>query len=174
MLLSKSKYKDWYLESYEAIKSVYKEDTELFISLLASTSPRKSVKANFRLAHNIYLNIKQGFNPFFMVQGYLKAHVNNVYRSIRKLSLSGSKVEAFRRALLGDENAVVIDTWILKYFKVEKQSLTPLQYKRMALKIKDNARKHDLTPAQYQASIWELVRARHGFKPVSFKSVMEW
>lgn len=164
--------KDWYIKSRRAIENKYFQDSELFINLLSATSPRKSVKANFKLAHKIYLNVISGLEPFYQVKGYLNAHINNVYRAIKNESLSGSKVYAFAEALKGNLNAVVIDTWVLKYFNIKKQSLTPLQYKKMSAKIRDNARKQNLKPAEYQAVIWEIVRSRNGYKPVSFNEVI--
>ena len=113
-------HKDWYKLSNEHIKKLYFRDSDLFISLLASTSPRKGVKANWNLAHKIYVNVISGFNPTDNIKGIMNAHKNNIKRSLKNTPLSGLKVENFRLALMGDLNAVVIDTWILKYFKFTK------------------------------------------------------
>ena len=169
-----TKNKDWYKDSLKTIKNIYKSDYDFFIDLLASTSPRKNVKANYKLSYNIYLNVISGFEPFTNIKGVLKAHKNNVIRSLRGEELSGLKVQNFAKALKGDLNAVVIDVWVKRYFKIpENKALTPLQYKKLERKIRVNAKKNNLKPAEYQAVIWEKQRQKNGFIAKSFESVVK-
>ena len=166
-------HKDWYKNSYEALKKIYHNETDLFINLLSATSPRKSVKANYKLAHNIYLNCISGLNPFENIKGLMPSHKPNVLRALKGLPLSGLKVLSFAKALMGDYNAVVIDTWIKRYFGLnDNYALTPKRYKDLSIKIKNNARRHGLKPSEYQAVIWEIERTKAGFKPVAFNEVL--
>jgi len=77
------------------------------------------------------------------------------------------KVKAFYQALLGDDDAAVIDTWILDaldFFKVSKntglryQSYTPLQYEKLANVLRSEAKRLGLAVTEYQAAVWIQIR----------------
>ena len=77
------------------------------------------------------------------------------------------KIKAFYRALLGDDDACVIDTWMLDaldFYKISKvtgeryQSYTALQYQKLVDVVKAEARRAGLAITQYQAAVWCCIR----------------
>jgi hypothetical protein len=79
------------------------------------------------------------------------------------------KVKAFYRALLGDDDAAVIDTWMLDaldWYKVSKvtgeryQSYTALQYQRLVDVLRAEAQRVGLAITEYQATVWCVIRGR--------------
>jgi thermostable 8-oxoguanine DNA glycosylase len=73
-------------------------------------------------------------------------------------ALKGPKTNAFARAIAGDENAVVIDVWMLRAVGIEKKSPTQTQYKEMASAVTKVANEFGMTPRAMQALIWIIVR----------------
>ena len=73
-------------------------------------------------------------------------------------ALKGAKTNAFARAIAGDEQAVVIDVWMLRAVGIEKKSPTQAQYKEMADAVTKVATKFGMTPRAMQALIWIVVR----------------
>ena len=69
------------------------------------------------------------------------------------LVLRGPKIRAFYRALLGDDEAVVIDTWMLRALGHHEKP-TPKQYKRLAQRVRREARRRGIPPAVWQAIVW--------------------
>jgi len=158
--------KNWYKDANEFIKSIFKEDADLFCALLAATSPQQSVKSNWTIAMAVYKDYKSTGSTWF---NYLmKSHKKNVHRALTGQELSGPKVRAFYRNLIGDYNAVTIDTWMLRIFKVEKRQLTLNQHKRLERVFQRFARSKGFLPAELQAILWMEHRAKQGFKPVSY------
>jgi hypothetical protein len=72
--------------------------------------------------------------------------------------LGGPKVRAFYRAMMGDENAAVIDTWMLQAMGWPQRSLSARQYERCAAALAEAASYTHLTTAQFQAVVWTQVR----------------
>jgi hypothetical protein len=79
------------------------------------------------------------------------------------------KVQAFYRALIGDDDAAVIDTWMLDaldFYKVSKvtgeryQSYTKLQYERLADVVRSEAARVGMAITEYQATVWCIIRGR--------------
>lgn len=73
-------------------------------------------------------------------------------------ALNGQKTNAFAKAIAGDENAVVIDVWMLRAVGIEKKSPTQAQYKVLADAVTETATKYGMTPRSMQALIWIIVR----------------
>lgn len=71
--------------------------------------------------------------------------------------LRGPKIRAFYRALLGDDNAVVIDTWMCRALGHHEKP-TPKQYARLAARIRREARARNMPPAIWQATVWCAIR----------------
>lgn len=72
--------------------------------------------------------------------------------------LSGSKEREFYRALMGDTDAVVVDTWMLRAARFHTDKPTELQYERLADRIRRHAREFGEAPAHYQAIVWAQIR----------------
>jgi len=73
-------------------------------------------------------------------------------------ALKGPKTNAFARAIAGDENAVVIDVWMLRAVGIEKKTPTLNQYKELVDAVKNTASDFGMTPRAMQALIWIVVR----------------
>lgn len=153
----------WYNKSKALIENLYGVDSRLFTRILAATSPRKSVVANWKLADRIYRHIKDGLN-FDDLNGILPAHRPNILRVINNLPLSGNKVKAFAANLLGNLNEITIDVWIKRWY----EGLTDVQIKN---RIRRGAIFCDMKPAEYQAIIWTKCRIKHGKRPISYNNV---
>lgn len=71
---------------------------------------------------------------------------------------SGRKIHNFHKALLGDENAVVVDRWMLRAYglpsKSSKLAPTTLEYDMIERLVKEGAERTGSTPREYQASLW--------------------
>lgn len=141
----------WYPKAIQEIETVCrleKWDTEYFTGLLCATSPRVSVRRSIRQA---LLYVTQG------------EYFDNFPRTIRTCvelwrtehRLRGQKIEAFRKALSGDESAIVIDTHICKAFNVPQNCLSRKGViPAICRRIESVACKIDSTPRDCQAMLW--------------------
>jgi hypothetical protein len=166
------RYGGWYRRAHERLKREYGEDADLFADLLAATSPRMSVKRNWRAAWALYSRwVSSGTIDVDLVP--MRSHLPNVIRAFERQPLSGPKVQRFAANLKGDFNVVTIDVWMCEYYGVTHKKLTPRLYKKLERRVQDCARKHGCYPCEYQAAAWVITRLNHGRKPSSFLSVAE-
>lgn len=178
--------KNWYKDCGDAIRKEFGRDADLFIDILAATSPRKQIKANWRLAMRIYHIwttknvVLEGWdnNDIFaqnLFAGTLPAHRYNIMRALKGEPLSGNKVRAFAANLKGDLEQVVIDVWMQRALSPglkEGRTLTNQEYKRLANIIAYEAEAQDMKPAEWQAIVWCGAREQAGKKPRSFLTMM--
>jgi hypothetical protein len=75
-------------------------------------------------------------------------------------ALRGLKTNNFARAISGDGEAVVIDTWMLKAAQHPSDSVNKTEYRQLAESVREVARLHGWEPAAMQALIWIVVRGR--------------
>jgi hypothetical protein len=73
-------------------------------------------------------------------------------------ALKGLKTNAFARAIAGDEQAVVIDVWMLRAVGIEKKTPSQSQYNELAEAVKKVAFDFGMTPRAMQALIWIMIR----------------
>jgi hypothetical protein len=73
-------------------------------------------------------------------------------------ALKGQKTNAFARAIAGDENAVVVDVWMMRAAGAQKDSPNKTEYAEISEAIRKIAEKFGLTARTAQALIWILVR----------------
>jgi hypothetical protein len=73
-------------------------------------------------------------------------------------ALKGLKTNAFARAIAGDEQAVVIDVWMLRAVGIEKKTPSQSQYNELAEAVKKTAFDFGMTPRAMQALIWIMIR----------------
>jgi len=73
-------------------------------------------------------------------------------------ALKGLKTNAFARAIAGDEQAVVIDVWMLRAVGIEKKTPNQTTYHELANAVKKVAFDHGMTPRAMQALIWIMIR----------------
>jgi thermostable 8-oxoguanine DNA glycosylase len=73
-------------------------------------------------------------------------------------ALKGQKTNAFAKAIAGDENAVVVDVWMMRAAGAQKDSPNKTEYAEISEAIRKIAEKFGLTARTAQALIWILVR----------------
>ena len=186
------KYKNWYtLTRYKLIKK-YRHKYKLMAGLIASVSPQYNIKRNYRIAKNIYndyIKDKKTFiyyikdkDYFIVTYNILPCHYNNILKCIlydidgnkNKLVLNGNKVNNFYNNLIGHQEYITIDTWMLKYFKHTKAWLNKSDYvlysKYIIKYTKHINKRHNmrLKYSQVQAILWIKQRIISGYRPVSF------
>ena len=156
----------WYQDSRAVIVDRYGDDADLFCDILAATSPRKQVRANWLLAVRTFGSYKKtgGYNK----TGMMKAHWMNVDRALDGTPLSGYKVPAFAANLRGDLERVTIDTWVLVYYGIQQPNIRRKEYYRMEKAMQMLARRRSMKPAEYQAMIWCKAVIAAGRTPYSY------
>jgi len=160
--------KNWYTKCRAEIEKRYGNDADLFCNLLAATSPRKQVKANWRLAERIYKSYKVGNVD---LSGTLPAHRNNIMHALAGEELSGRKVIAFAKNLCGNLDVVTVDIWIMRYFGFDK--LTDTIYSFIENIIKQMAAVYHMRPAEMQAELWCDIIRETGRTPKLFLAAID-
>ncbi len=102
----------WYTTARADVRKAYGSDWRIGAALIAATSPQVDVRMNGRLAREAYDHWKAG--TLRQWKAWLPCHRANVERALRGAPLSGQKVEAFRLALIGEADSIVVDTWMLR------------------------------------------------------------
>jgi len=148
---------DWYSDAYEACRAIADRTaipTDTVIGIVAALSPRMRWSENLRQAE---LVCTTGDATHGLPDARMKARA--ILAGAPPLTiLRGKKVRAFYRAICGDKNAVVIDTWILRSFRFHTNKPTPRQYDRLAARIRRRAKRLGVTPRELQAAIWVQIR----------------
>jgi len=192
MQLKNFSYKNWYALASDKIKASYNEDSKLFCGLLASASPRMGLTRNYNIAKAIYEDFKKNPNDFYryalnekqaIYKKYIiwHSHYNNIMRVLynyiyeykNDLKLEGLKVNNFYQNLLGNKNAITLDTWMARHYKHAKSFLSIGDYKRISKLIIRHAKRLELAPSELQAILWINVREKAGFKPLYFHEVIK-
>ena len=146
--------KDWYTKSLKAIQNKYGVHTDTFIDMLAVISPRTTVKRNLLLADKTlkYSILNKEIDFSYGIAN--KQIRNNVDKVLNKKPYGGQKVNKFAAALKGNLNKVVIDSWMLKAFNVNRQSPTKNDIEHITRIIDKLSKELDLLPAEVQACLW--------------------
>ena len=166
---------NWYGDATMLIKQLYGDNWQLFVDLLAATSPRQSVKRNWRqsaaiLAAYVDRDVKpKRFGD--LLGDVMTSHLNNVVRALQGRPISGPKVSRFAENLKGNLDVVTIDTWICKAYGIDHKVLTTSVYGRLENRIATDAGRQGLDAANWQAVLWFAVRRLAGKRVRSFVSV---
>ena len=124
---------------------------EVAASIVSAFSPRQSWALNVRNA----IAFSKGED--------VKCLTNNLNMANAAMvmgfdALKGQKTNAFARAIAGDDNAVVIDVWMMRAAMMPTDSPNKTQYAFVADAICDAAAMFGITPRTAQALIWIIVR----------------
>lgn len=144
----------WYIDAEKVAHEVARNlDTSLEngASVVSAFSPRERWTTNVAKA----IAFSLGEKPVGLSNNLRMAENAKV---IGYDALKGMKTNAFAKAIAGDEQAVVIDVWMLRAVGIEKKSPTQSQYNEMAEAVKKVAFKFGMTPRAMQALIWIVVR----------------
>jgi len=163
--------KDWYEECEKTLVSIFGRDQLSTVTLIfAATSINTSLKANVTLFRRAYKEHLDGAP----ISNYLPNIQKQLQRIREGKGLSGNKINAFARSMSGDHNAVVVDIWILRafrmnrrYFRKGSQSVrgggaTDKDFRTIEAWIRKESPKHNLTPREMCAMIWSGIRTLEG------------
>ena len=148
----------WYLDAQEVaedVAEIMNVSLEIGASIVSAFSPRERWANNVAKAY-AFANGKP-------VTGL----TNNLNMAKAALehgfdALKGQKTNAFARAIAGDTDAVVIDTWMLKAAGMDSsKGVNKGDYNMLADTVRKIAAEHGLTPRTAQALIWIVKRGSH-------------
>jgi thermostable 8-oxoguanine DNA glycosylase len=144
----------WYLDAEriaEQVATNLNTTLEVGASVVSAFSPRErwSVNVARAISYSLGQEVTCLKNNLVMANNALTLGFS---------ALKGMKTNAFAKAIAGDENAVVIDVWMLRAVGIEKKSPTPKQYKELADAVTKVSAQLNLTPRTTQALIWIVVR----------------
>ena len=148
----------WYQRSRQAIKRRYGEDWRLAAALLAAVSANNTVKSTVTLADKAYQQIKQ--TGTIRRESFCHSHYVSLLNVIAEGCPNGRKCRALYENLIGNENYVPVDIWLLRYFGIYKKQPTKAQFDLIESAIKEDAYAKGLTVAQRQAEIWCEARGK--------------
>lgn len=146
---------DWYTVSRNAIKEVYNTDWQLMCGLLAATSPTAHLSGNVRLANKAYTQLK--CTGTVRRDSFIRTHYIGLTQLLTVGKLNGQKTESYRLALLGDDQAIVLDRWMLRYLSLP-ETISRRRYQQVAAQCRELARQSGMPPAHWQAGVWCSVR----------------
>lgn len=136
-------------------------DRDRFTAILALTSPRCSVRRNVRLALH-YMHTGQHMSTVLAVRQSLAK-----WESTGRID--GPKVEAFRKALSGHVNAIVLDVHMANLFNVPQSQFSRAKkrahWERLVCLVAD---KVGIWPRDAQACLWFAWRRHRGERPAAF------
>jgi hypothetical protein len=179
---------NWYADCQKIFEKIFGPSRlELVCKLFAATSINTSLKANIYLFRKALYEIENDLP----VGAYLPNIKKQLYSIRAGGELSGMKIRSFEKAMSGDKNAVVVDTWILRAFEVDKvyfrqrkgaekgrgmmrsAGTTDKMYRRIERWIRQYARKRSLEPRQVSSMIWAGIRIeRTGDTNTHYKEIL--
>lgn len=172
-------FADWYEQARAQIGIVCRsEEWNLydFVSHLAISSPRVRLRRNIRTA----IQYTVTFEAFGSTLSSTKAALSR-YSMTGELSERAPKVRAFRDALLGDDQAIVLDTWLAYAFNVPAKSFGVARVRAACeRRIRNLADRLGITPRACQASVWAgamsdaVNRGTWQYPPGYYPMVDEW
>jgi hypothetical protein len=158
----------WYEHASAAIEAVCDAEgwpTDVFIDVLAITSPRVQVKRNWKLAVDYMRNGGNGYRP----KGILPAVAVSLTLWEKTGTIRGAKTGAFASALKGNRDAVVLDVWMSRALGVKQEHFSRLATWRSGVsRVRKVAAKLGIAPAQAQAAIWTAIVRQSGATPGAF------
>ena len=114
---------DWYDNAFGELVKVFDGDASTIAKLLAAVSPQVPVDRSVDIAMRAYKALKtsptwEDYLKNIEGDGDLTAgfRIDNLERVYRGMDLSGPKVAQFYRNIIGDPDAVTVDTWMMKIF----------------------------------------------------------
>jgi len=171
LALQGEEWRGWYDTAHISITEwCLANDVDLlhFVAVLALISPQMSVRRNVSLAKAYFVALKANgseVDTHRHVSGLISTthrRALEVYESTGRIN--GPKTKAFADALLGNGNAIVLDTHMATALGVNQDKLT--KNKRVFTKACDRvtavAKRLQWKPAEVQAAIWTAVyKSKH-------------
>lgn len=158
-------WSQWYTRAKADIELVCKHKVwnfDRFVDILAITSPRVAVVRNIRAAM-YYMDTEKYVSGTIYATRVAMEHYEETGE------IRGLKTSAFARALKGDLEAIVLDTWMAEAFEIEQPRFQNKDIrKECEQRIRRAARVCDIRPAELQAASWAAIVRRHGRNTPSF------
>jgi hypothetical protein len=144
----------WYVDAERIAEKVAENlgtTLEVGASVVSSFSPRErwSVNVARAIAWSLGQDVACLKNNLVMANNSL---------TLGFAALKGMKTNAFAKAIAGDEQAVVIDVWMLRAVGIEKKTPSQSGYKELVEAVKTVAFEFGMTPRSMQALIWIVIR----------------
>ena len=144
----------WYVDAERIAEQVARNlDTTLEVgaTVVSAFSPRERWSVNVARAIQ------------FSLGEQVTCLKNNIVMANNALTmgfsaLKGMKTNAFAKAIAGDEQAVVIDVWMLRAVGIEKKTPSQSGYNELVEAVKKVAFEFGMTPRAMQALIWIVIR----------------
>lgn len=153
----------WYAKAHQLALEISPDDVARGAGIIAALSPRISWSRN-KVAAQIIADRYRDGQEMPYVTGVLQANARKAWRIASGESpdvvLGGQKVKAFYANIIGDHDAVTVDTWAAKVATDDDTRLYPHIYDDIASSYRHVARKVGVSPAILQASTWVAIRGR--------------
>jgi hypothetical protein len=158
--------KDWYENTRTELKKYFGNDADLFLDILAHTSPRATLVSNIHRALEAYRRYKRGLP--FKGEDLGGTGMWSVRRSLEKYlageDAGGPKVKSFIKSFNLDNEAVTVDVWLMRSLGLEPgdSGLKTGDYHTLAEAVRQLTRNpvirkefgNDITPRQVMAMLW--------------------
>ncbi len=148
----------WYRKAGKVTRAIAREcgvSNATAAGVIAALSPRVQWVYNVKAARLLL----SGVTPACFRQSLAKA--NRIAAGERPLKvLSGPKVRAFYRALMGDQSAAVVDVWTARAAGLSGDFLSAREYSDVAAALQIGATECNTTVSTLQAVAWVQVRGR--------------
>lgn len=152
-------HRTWYMQAHQQVRhlaGLLGVTTVRCADLLSLFSPRVAVKRSINFTIH-YLTTNGEFR-------------HDVTRSVRAAVthyeqtgvIRGPKTSAFASAIMQDESAVVLDTWMAQAMQVDQRLFVRKGYEQYACVVRSVAEHLSLPPARTQAAIWAGIVMEHG------------
>jgi hypothetical protein len=149
----------WYDNIYNHLVGlVGKDDADFLVRALAVLSQGNTLEGNLTMAMKAYMQRLQG-RPYAGLS-FETAEILRRMDAGLPVQL-GRKIDNFIRAMQGDENAVVVDRWIVRAFGLKKDVPTDREYDIIEEWVRQKSRELGVTPRDFQARIWSGIRREY-------------
>lgn len=177
---------DWYSECQNTFVELFGEQNlRQTCQIFAATSINSSLKSNIRLFQRARHELENDL-PFGKYLPNIKLQLERIRRGE---DLSGRKINNFANAMSGDIDAVVVDIWILRAFKLNKVYMrntgvhagkereggaSKRTYDAIEEYIQTEARQMGLQPRQFCAMLWSGIRTHQTGKtnPTRYSEIL--
>lgn len=162
-------HRGWYLQAHQQVRhlaGLLGVSTVRCADLLSLFSPRVAVKRSINFTVH-YLTTNGEFRQ-------------DVTRSVRAAVayyeqtgiIRGPKTSAFASAIMQDESAVVLDTWMAQAMRVDQREFVRQRYEYHADVVRRVSVRLGIPAARTQAAIWSGIVMEHG-RRVPHMSIMD-
>lgn len=167
---------DWYDSAQAQIETVCgfaSWNVVRFTQCLAITSPRCSVLRNIRRTFQYMQHGKHFSDTIRSIRRSVEHWEETGELSTRKDR--GQKVKNFCSALLGDRDAITLDTWMSEALWIEQSAFSRKSDRELCFSlVRRTAKRVGLYPRDCQAAIWCGVVREFGQNPGRLNLVSEW